>query len=75
MGRDKVQTIQEWPTPKSVKEVQAFLGFANLYRRFIPDYSQVALPLIALTKKGQNFVWTSQADDAFTELQSKCIHR
>lgn len=73
MCPDKVKKIQEWPTPKSLKEVQAFLGFANFYRRFILNYSQVALPLIALTKKGQNFVWTPQADIAFKELQLKFI--
>ena len=29
MCPDKVQAIRDWPTPKCVKEVQAFLGFAN----------------------------------------------
>jgi len=32
MCQDKVQTIQEWPTPNLIKEIQAFLGFANFYR-------------------------------------------
>lgn len=35
MCSNKVKTIQEWPTPTSIKEVQSFLGFANFYRRFI----------------------------------------
>ena len=35
----------------TVKEVQAFLGFANFYRRFIKNYSKVAQPLTELTKK------------------------
>ena len=35
MCLDKVQVIQEWPTSKTMKEVQAFLGFANFYCRFI----------------------------------------
>jgi len=56
MCRDKVQTIQEWLIPTSVKEVQTFLGFANFYRRFIDDYSKVAMPLIALTRKNQHFL-------------------
>ena len=29
MCQDKVQIIQDWPIPNSIKEVQAFLGFAN----------------------------------------------
>jgi len=58
MCQDKVQTIQEWPTLNSIKEFQAFLGFANFYCYFICDYSKVAMPLIALTRKNQPFVWT-----------------
>ena len=38
----RVQTIQEWPEPESYRDVQVFLGFANFYRRFIHDYSDVA---------------------------------
>ena len=32
MGPVKVQTIQDWPEPCKVKDVQSFLGFANFYR-------------------------------------------
>ena len=35
MDPKKVACVQEWPTPKSVRDVQGFLGFANFYRRFI----------------------------------------
>ena len=38
----RVQTIQEWPEPESYRDVQVFLGFANFYRRFIHNYSDVA---------------------------------
>ena len=37
----KVKAIREWLEPKNLKEVQAFLGFANFYRRFILGYSQI----------------------------------
>ncbi|KAI2655720.1 Transposon Ty3-I Gag-Pol polyprotein [Labeo rohita] len=35
MDQGKVQAIQEWPTPNTVKELQHFLGFSNFYWRFI----------------------------------------
>ena len=52
----KLDGIASWPTPTKVKDVRSFLGFTNFYRQFIPDYSNVACPLINLTKK--NLTWS-----------------
>jgi hypothetical protein len=52
MSLDKVQTIQDWPEPRKVKDIQSFLGFANFYRRFIDNYSDIVTPLTRLTRKG-----------------------
>ena len=41
MDNEKVKAIRKWPEPRNLKEVQAFLGFANFYRRFIQGYSQI----------------------------------
>jgi hypothetical protein len=51
MAEDKVKTIQEWPEPWKVRDIQSFLGFANFYRRFIPGYSALTIPLTHLTRK------------------------
>ena len=40
MDPKKVATVQYWETPSCVKDVQAFLGFANFYRREILHYSR-----------------------------------
>ena len=37
----KVEGIANWPTPTSVKEVRAFLGFRNFYKDFIDHYSLI----------------------------------
>ena len=47
----KLKGIEDWPEPSSVKGVRSFLGFANFYRRFIPNYSELTRPLHELTKK------------------------
>ena len=51
---EKIEAIQKWEASSSVKDVQAFLGFANFYRRFIPDFSKKVKPLNELTKSTQN---------------------
>ena len=48
MDPAKVAAIQEWATPKSVFDIQVFLGLANFYRRFVKNYSKIAIPLTAL---------------------------
>ena len=42
--------MSKWPTPTKRKEVQAFLGFANYYRRFIANYSSKVRQLINLSR-------------------------
>ena len=51
MDPTKLSGTAEWPTPTKVKDVCSFLRFVNYYRRFIGDYSNIARPLIDLTKK------------------------
>lgn len=51
MDPKKVLGVLNWPVPAKVKHVQAFLGFANFYRRFIQNFAKIARPLINLTKK------------------------
>jgi len=73
MAKGKVEAVLSWEAPKSLKEVQSFLGFANFYRRFIQDYSRVARPLTELTKKevGPKWKWTPEAEAAFQELKRR----
>jgi len=49
MSDDKIKIIQDWPEPKKVKNIQSFLGFANFYRRFIFNYSDIVISLTSLT--------------------------
>lgn len=69
MDIEKISSISKWPTPNSVTQVRSFLGFANFYRHFIKNYSKLALPLTDLTRKGDTFQWTRQAEEAFQELK------
>ena len=73
MDKKKVEAIREWPEPKNLKEVQAFLGFANFYQRFIQGYSQICTLLTKMTKKEQLFYWECKQREAFEKLKKKFI--
>ena len=42
---DKIKALRSWPTPKSIKDVRKFLGFAGYYRRFCKGFSAIVRPL------------------------------
>lgn len=46
ISSNKIKIIQNWPKPRKIKDMQAFLGFTNFYYRFIYNYSNIATPLI-----------------------------
>ena len=50
MSTEKMQAVKDWPTLKTVKNIQEFLGFANFYKRFMENFMKVAQPLTELTK-------------------------
>ena len=69
MSESKVKVIQDWPVPRRVKDVQSFLGFANFYRRFIVNYSDMMVPLTCLTRKNMLWNWTTACQEAFALLK------
>ncbi|QRW18196.1 Retrotransposable element Tf2 protein [Rhizoctonia solani] len=70
MDQKKIEAITTWPQPQTVKQVQAFLGFVNYLRRFIPNFSSVARPLRNLTKKESPWSWDVLEEQAFQELKA-----
>ena len=52
---EKLRAVKQWETPKEVKDVRSFLGFANYYRCFVHCFTEIAHPLTTLIKK--NVAW------------------
>src|SRR6266481_219000 len=69
MAQNKIQAIQDWPEPRKVRDVQSFLGVANLYRRFIYGYSMITVPLTRLTKKDVPWDWSDECRTSFNTLK------
>ena len=65
----KVKAIEQYPTPKTVKDVRAFIGLAGYYRRHVRNFAEIAKPLTSLTKKETPFDWTQECQQAFQKLK------
>lgn len=59
----------EWPTPRTVKGTQSFLGFANFYHRFIPKFSTLARPLHNLMHKDTPWTWGDREQNALKGIK------
>jgi hypothetical protein len=57
MESDRISTIEDWPTPETVSDVQVLLGFTNFYRRFIRKYAKVTAPISNLLKTPGSRKW------------------
>ena len=67
----KLEAVRNWKVPQNVKDVRSFLEFANYYRRYVHQFTEVAHPLIELTKKGVEWQWGPYQRQSFQELKTK----
>ena len=70
---NKLSAVANWIPPSTINGVREFLGFTGYYRRFVPDYSTVAQPLVRLLGKDYTFQWTVACQDAFKALRTLLI--
>jgi hypothetical protein len=70
MDPKKVNSVKNWPTPKTKKEVQMFLRFANFYCQFVHGFSRIIKPLTKLMGN-EPWKWGIEQMEAFKELKAR----
>ena len=66
---ENVRKVRDWPVPKSVKDVERFLGFLNYHREHIKDYASSTQILYKLTGSKAKFSWGESEQSAFDSLK------
>jgi uncharacterized protein YuzE len=69
VAASKVEKIVDWPAPRNVSEIRAFLGLVNYIGGFIPGLAQHSSLLSGLTKKGIEFEWKEAQQKAFVDIK------
>ena len=70
---EKLESIQKMLPPRNPKEVKQFLGLIGYYRKFVPQFSDLARPLNALTRKNTVFEWTPVCQESFELLKASLM--
>jgi len=73
-GPQESGTIENWPLPKNVHDVQSFLGLGNYFKHYIQGYTKLVLPLRELTRKRVPFKFGESAVQAFNGLKYCLSH-
>jgi transposase InsO family protein len=69
MDPDKVEKINKFPRPTTVKEIRSFLGICSYYRRYCKDFANISSPLCDLLKKNSKFHWVKEHEKSFQDLK------
>ena len=74
---EQVSAVADFPQPTTIKELQAFLGVVNFYRRFIPAAAKILLPLTAVLKGGRKgaelLLWSPPMLDTFKAIKTALL--
>ena len=72
-GKEKIETVLNFPLPKEVTSLRGFLGLANYFRQFVPFHSNIVKLLQMMVDpkalKRSPIYWTPEGTLAFNETK------
>lgn len=70
---EKTRAVQEWPVPKSAKQVCSFLGLCSCNRGFVQDFAAIAKPLHKMCEKDRKLIWSDECQRSFDTLKQTLV--
>jgi hypothetical protein len=70
---NKIRAVKDFPTPTNTRQLKGFLGLAGYYRKFIPNFGDIAKPLTSLLRKNTPYVWDQKTNEAFIKFKELLI--
>ena len=65
----KLEAIDNLIAPKDYVQLRSQLALFQYYKKFIPFFSEIVLPLQRLMKKGVEYVWTEECTAAYVLMK------
>lgn len=72
-GTKKLTAVKDYPTPENIHQVRQFLGLVNYFRKFVRNCALICSPLTKLLKKGAQWEWGSEQNEAVSKLKSELL--
>ncbi len=70
VSESKIKAINEYPVPKSIKNIKKFFGLAGFYRKLLPNFSELVAPLSVMQCKNVTFYWNGDCQKSFDKVIS-----
>ena len=67
----QLEAIQKIRPPATAKQCKSFAGIVNFVSIFCPDLQKLLKPIYDLIRKGRQFVWGKEQQDAFEEIKHR----
>lgn len=69
VDQSRTLAIQQFPVPRNKRAIARFVGMINYFRKYIPNFAQLAAPINQLRRKGVKFSWGESQQAAFDGLK------
>lgn len=69
IDQSRTANVLKFPIPRSVKQVQQFVGICGFFQKYIKDFAELCKPLNHLKRKNVKFKWSNECQTSYEKLK------